>query len=94
MSIAEIINSKSKKADVCTCRMAIAYNLRTKTDMTLNQVGSIIKRDHATVHYLVEKCKDLISVRDRRTIEAVESYQQLDELLHQIQEENISLQGN
>ena len=56
--------------------MAIAYHLRME-GLSLNQVGAKIKRDHSTVHYLVEKCRDLISVRDRRTIEAVENFQQV-----------------
>lgn len=80
MSITEILNSRSRTQEVSTARMAIAYHLRME-GLSLNQVGAKIKRDHSTVHYLVEKCRDLISVRDRRTIEAVENFQQV---LHDI----------
>lgn len=76
MSIPEVINSTSKCSEICTARMAIAYHLRME-GLSLNQIGRKINRDHSTVHYLVEKCRDLISVRDNRTIEAVEKYQQL-----------------
>lgn len=76
MSITEIINSNSHNSEVCTARMAIAYHLRME-GLSLNQVGQKIKRDHSTVHYLVERCKDLISVRDKKAIEAVKNYQQL-----------------
>ena len=75
MSITEIINSTSKRHDICTARMAIAYNLRN-SGLKVNEVGKKIKRDHSTVTYLVQKCKDLISVRDKKTIEAVQNYQQ------------------
>lgn len=75
MSITEIINSTSKCSEICTARMAIAYNLRN-SGLKVNEVGKKIKRDHSTVTYLVQKCKDLISVRDKKTIEAVKNYQQ------------------
>ncbi len=74
MSITEVINSKSRSQDVCTERMVIAYYMRNH-GFTYKKIGETINRNHSTVIHIVNRCKDLISIRDRRVLSAIESYQ-------------------
>lgn len=74
MSITEVINSNSRTQDVCAERMVIAYYMRNQ-GFTFKKIGEEINRDHSTVIHIINRCKDLISIRDKRVLDAMKSYQ-------------------
>ncbi len=47
--------SRSRKANIASCRRCIAYTLRNNTNLTLRQIGECIGlSDHGSVKYLTE----------------------------------------
>ena len=52
---------KRKFKELVEARYLSIYMIKTKTDMTLKEIGKIFNRDHATIIYAVESIKDTMS---------------------------------
>lgn len=51
-----------RKRDLVEARQIAFYLLRTLTDLTLEQIGSLFNRAHTTVIYGKEMCEQLLDV--------------------------------
>lgn len=54
--------SRSHKKDYVDARRALAYLLRKKTDLSLQQIGARFNRHHSSILYHVNRAHDLIDV--------------------------------
>ena len=56
----EILKSQNRTANTAMARHVSMYLMRTLTNMTLKEIGSIYNRDHATVLSSIKKVEDLL----------------------------------
>jgi chromosomal replication initiator protein len=71
----EVMLRRSQKRASVYSRQVVAYMLRKKTNMTLNEIGRVIgDRDHTTVIHLVNSIKGQVEVDEavRRRIYDIE----------------------
>lgn len=56
------INVNNRKQNTIFGRQAAAYMLRMYTKLSLSEIARYINvKDHATVHYSIKKCRDVIN---------------------------------
>lgn len=58
----------SRRKDIVTARMCIAYQLRTEGFYSMGEIGSFLGRDHSTIHHALGRVERLIKCGDRETV--------------------------
>ena len=58
----EVIKGRSRLLKICESRYYAMYLLRKRTDLTLDEIGKMLNRDHSTALYGVRVIEDRISV--------------------------------
>jgi len=64
------IQSVTRKREILYARHLFCYFARKRTKLSLQEIGNILNRDHATVLHSVKTVKDLLTY-DREFIEIV-----------------------
>jgi chromosomal replication initiation ATPase DnaA len=67
----ENIGSKSRQVKTVMARHIYCYYARKTTGRYFSDIGALIHRDHATVIQSIIKIENLISVKDKMTVELV-----------------------
>jgi len=73
--IAEEVIGRARTANINAKRMVICLMLRQQ-GLTLCEIGRKVHRDHATVHHLINRALDLLSIKDPLIMETHKSFQQ------------------
>lgn len=56
----EALQSKSRKQPIVFARFIAMYLIKSRTKLTLKQIGSLFNRDHSTVINAINTTKDLL----------------------------------
>lgn len=69
----ETVLSKKQSAVVAKCRHISMYIIREVTNLPLEEIGAFFGKDHSTVHYSINKVKNLMeqNQKERATIEDI-----------------------
>ena len=67
----EQMKGPSRARNISCARQVAMYLMRTELDMTLEQVGEVFKRDHATVINSVNKVDRLVKSKDESILKAI-----------------------
>ena len=62
------IRSKSRFARITLCRTVIAYVLKEKHNLSYNDIGDVVNRDHSSVVKAIRKARDQICKGDGKLI--------------------------
>jgi chromosomal replication initiator protein len=66
------IKSKSRKQETVIVRQVYCYVAREITGETMEKIGNVINREHATVVHSCKVVGDAVAVGDRRVMEVLE----------------------
>lgn len=69
----EVIASNARTREVSDARKILAHYLRTLCRLSFNKIGQILKRDHATVIYLLSSYQTVVDSDFLRTKNDIES---------------------
>jgi len=61
------IRGKRRKGDIPIIRQIYCYACCCLTDNTLEEIGKVIDKDHATVYYSNKAIIDKISIKEKKT---------------------------
>ena len=62
------IISKSRMRNVTNAKQLFGYFLRTRFDLKLKQIGSIMLNDHTSVIHCIKVINNMIDIKDERTL--------------------------
>ena len=70
------IRSNNRKQEVVRGRQIAMYQIRKNTTLSLQEIGNIFNKDHATVIHALKVVQDIIDTRDKKYLYLVETIKQ------------------